>query len=178
MIFETARLVVRPWTVDEAEQAFAIYSDEDVTRYLGGGRPHPDVAASRAWIERMAARNASFPPGLGLWAAYLKGFGPPIGSVLLLPLDGGPEIELGYHLGKSWWGQGYATELACGGVRYGFEVLGLKRIAGVTFPENVASQRVLTKAGLRHEGRGQYFGHELEYFAIDAPATPARPTWG
>jgi ribosomal-protein-alanine N-acetyltransferase len=178
MIFETARLVVRPWTVGEAEQAFAIYSDPDVTRYLGSGRPHPDVAASRAWIERMAARNASFPPGLGLWTAYLKGFGPPIGSVLLLPLDGGPEVEVGYHLGKPWWGQGYATELASGAIRYGFEVLSLQRIAGVTFPENVASQRVLTKAGLRHEGRGQYFGLELEYFAIDAPVMPAHPIRG
>lgn len=175
MIFETARLIVRPWRVEDAEEAFAIYSDADVMRYLGSGSAHPDLAYTRSWIERIAARNASFPPGLGLWAVFLKGNGPPIGSVLLLPLDGGPEIEVGYHLGKPWWGQGYATELASACVRYGFEELGLQRIAGVTFPENVASQRVLTKVGLRHEGRGQYFGFELEYFAIDAPETPARP---
>ena len=178
MIFETARLVVRPWTVDEAELAHEIYGDGDVMRYLASGEPHPDVSFTRAWLERITARNASAPPGMGVWAAFLKGMGPPIGSVLLLPLDGGPEVEIGYHLGKLWWGQGYATELAAGGVRYGFEQLGLRQIAGVTFPENVASQRVLAKIGMRHEGRGTFFGHELEYFVIDAPGRPARPAQG
>lgn len=173
MIFETARLIVRPWRVEDAEQAHEIYRDADVMRYLASGKPHPDLAFTRAWLGRIAERNASFPPGQGIWAAFLRGNGPPIGSVLLLPLDGGPEVEVGYHLGKPWWGQGYATELAAGCVRYGFAQLGLLRIAGVTFPENVASQRVLTKVGLRHEGRGTFFGHELEYFAIDAPGRAA-----
>lgn len=177
MIFETARLIVRPWRPEDDEVAFAIYRDPLVTRYLGGGGPHPDVAHSRAWIDLLAARNATDPPGMGAWAATLRGGGPPIGSVLLRPLDGGPEIELGYHLGRDWWGQGYATELAARGLHYAFADLGLPRVVGVTFPENEASQRVLLKIGLRHEGRRHVFGHDLEYFALDAPPAPPTPRW-
>ena len=168
MIFETERLIVRPWTATDAETAFAIYRDPEVTRYLGGNRTHADLGASRAWLARLAERNAALPVGLGLWAVTIPDGDRPIGLFVLAPLDGGPEIEIGYHLGRDWWGRGYATELARGGLRYGFERLGLPRIVGVTFPENVASRRVLTKVGLRPAGRGRYYGHDLDYFALDA----------
>lgn len=168
MIFETERLLARPWSADETEVVFAIYRDSQMTRYLGNSRTQRDLADSREWLARIAARNADATGGLGMWAAVVKATGRPIGSIGLGPLDGGPEIEIGYHLGRDAWGQGYATELARGALHYGFTTLGLTRIVGVTFPENVASQRVLAKAGLRHQGRGQYYGHELEYFALDA----------
>jgi [ribosomal protein S5]-alanine N-acetyltransferase len=161
MIFETARLIVRPWRPDDAEVAFAICRDPLVTLYLGEGGPHPDVAQSRAWIGTLAAQNAANPPGLGTWAATLRGVGPPIGSVALHPLGGGPEVELGYHLGRAWWGQGYATELATRCLTYGFRDLGLPRVVAVASPENNASQRVLLKVGFRHEGRRHLFGQDL-----------------
>jgi [ribosomal protein S5]-alanine N-acetyltransferase len=176
VIFATARLIVRPWADEDAADAFAIYRDPAVTRYLGGGGPHPDLAFSRRWIDLLAARNKADPPGQGTWAATLRETGRPIGSVLLRPLEGGPEVEVGYHLGQPWWGRSYATELARGCLRYGFAELGLRRIVGVTFPENLASQRVLRKAGLRHEGRGHHFGFDLERFVIDAPAGGDRPS--
>ncbi len=168
MLFETARLTVRPWSPDDAAAAFAIYRDPEVTRFLGKTRTHADLDASRAWLDGIAAHNAALPAGLGLWAATLRATGEPIGSLGIAPLDGGPEIEIGYHLGRAWWAQGFATELARGGRDYAFDTLGLARLVGVTFPENVASRRVLTKIGLRHLGRGRYFGHELDYFALDA----------
>ena len=168
MIFETARLLVRPWSTDEAEAVFPIYRDPEVTRYLGNSRTHLNLADSREWLARIAARNAAATGGLGMWAAVVKATDQPVGSIGLGPLDGGPEIEVGYHLGREAWGQGYATELARGALGYGFATLGLTRVVGVTFPENIASQRVLTKAGLRHQRCGQYYGYELEYFALDA----------
>ncbi len=178
MIFETARLIVRPWRAEDAEEVFAIYHAPEVTRYLGATRAHDELAHSRAWLELIAARNEAAPFGLGLWAATLRGGGPPIGSVLLLPLAGGPEpepeVEIGYHLGRDWWGQGYATELAARCLHHGFADLGLPRIVGVTFPEHLASQRVLRKIGLQYEGRRHRFGQELDYFALDAPAAPTR----
>ncbi|HEY8602363.1 MAG TPA: GNAT family N-acetyltransferase [Thermomicrobiales bacterium] len=174
MIFETARLLVRPWAADEAEAVFAIYRDPEVTRYLGNSRTHLTLDDSREWLARIAARNAAATGGLGMWAAVAKATGVPSGSIGLGPLDGGPEIEVGYHLGRETWGRGYATELAHGALEYGFVTLGLARIVGVTFPENVASQRVLVKAGLRHQGRGQYYGYGLEYFALDAAEYASR----
>src|SRR5881227_3139476 len=74
------------------------------------------------------------------------------------------EVEVGYRLSPRMWGRGYATEGARALLRYGFDVLGLYRIVGLTHPENLASQRVLCKAGLREAGWGRYYDRDLRLF--------------
>lgn len=167
VIFETERLIAREWTIEDADAAFAIYRDPEVTRYLGGtGQPDPDVAYRRARLERFIKLYDEL-PGYGLWALVERESGALVGAAELLPLDGGPEVEIGYHLGRPWWGKGYATELARALVAYAFGQLGLTRLVGVTYPENIASQRVLLKAGLTHAGRKHVYGHDMEYFVIE-----------
>jgi [ribosomal protein S5]-alanine N-acetyltransferase len=165
VIFETDRLIVRRWTLADAEAAFAIYGDPEVWRSMGGGPGHADVAHSR---ERLGEIVASYDrrPGFGLWAIVERATGEIVGTVLLVPLDGGPEIEVGYHLARSAWGRGIATEAARGAIRYGFETIGLARIVGVVHPANRASRRVLEKCGLVDDGRGTYYGWDLERLAI------------
>ncbi len=85
------------------------------------------------------------------------------------PIGGGNPVEIGYYLARSAWGKGYATELASGLIRYGFGALGLDQIVAVILPENVASGRVLEKAGLCHAGLTDYNGHAVELYAIDRP---------
>jgi RimJ/RimL family protein N-acetyltransferase len=63
------------------------------------------------------------------------------------------------------WGRGYATEGARIVVRHAFDELELDRLIGVTHPDNVASQRVLMKAGLADAGWGRYYGRRLRLFA-------------
>lgn len=172
-IFETERLRIRPWTLrdPDIENAHAIYSDPAVLRYMGGGTGDADLAQTRARIERYLKASdphPSFPAGLGLWAIVEKATGRAIGSVELVPLDGGPEIEVGYHLAQSRWGQGFATEAARAAVQYGFNTLGLTRIVGVIFPENSASRNVLEKCGMVYVKRGTWFGWELDQFAVEA----------
>lgn len=65
------------------------------------------------------------------------------------------------------WGQGYATEIARALVGYGFDLLDLDRIVGVSYPENRASCRVLEKAGLIYQGRRHAYGQDLEYYTIE-----------
>ena len=60
--------------------------------------------------------------------------------------------ELGYWIGVAYWGQGFATEAAGAVLQFGFEALGLRKIHASHFAGNVASQRVLEKIGMRHEG--------------------------
>lgn len=60
--------------------------------------------------------------------------------------------ELGYWLGQTYWGCGYATEAALAVLRYGFESLGLHRICASAFRENTASAKVLRRIGMQHEG--------------------------
>jgi RimJ/RimL family protein N-acetyltransferase len=63
--------------------------------------------------------------------------------------------ELGYWIGVPYWGQGFATEAASAVVSFGFESLQLHRIYATVHSGNVASQRVLEKIGMRHEGRSR-----------------------
>ena len=60
--------------------------------------------------------------------------------------------ELGYWIGVPFWKSGYATEAARAVVNHGFNTLGLHRIFATHFRDNLASARVLTKIGMRHEG--------------------------
>lgn len=76
-----------------------------------------------------------------------------VGAVGLI-LDGANETaELGYWIGKPYWGRGYASEAARAVVGWGFSALGLHRVHASHFPRNPASAAVLRRIGMRHEGR-------------------------
>ena len=74
------------------------------------------------------------------------------------------EVEVGYRLCQTAWGQGFATEGARALVRYGLVELGLDRVVGLTHPDNEPSKRVLMKAGLQPAGMGRYYDKSLCYF--------------
>ena len=74
------------------------------------------------------------------------------------------EVEVGYLLSRRHWGQGLATEGAQAALRFGVETLRLGSIVGIVHPENIASQRVLAKAGLTFINEADYFGmHVCRY---------------
>ena len=66
-------------------------------------------------------------------------------------LDGQPEIEIGYRLARSTWGQGYATEAALSVRDFAFTTLGIKRLIAMIDPSNIASIRVAEKIGMKYE---------------------------
>lgn len=70
---------------------------------------------------------------------------------------GEPEPELKYAHQRNCWGAGFATEVAAGVLRYAHEELGLRKVIANAARDNEASQRMLSKAGMR---RGQLMGHE------------------
>ena len=167
---ETARLLLRPWQPGDAGDLFEIYREAEVMRWLGDGtaKPLTDLAqAQRAVTRRMENQN---PKGLGLWAVEEKASGRVIGSCGLTPMEGGPETEISYHLGKPHWGQGFATEAAAPWLRHGLEVLHLPQVFGMAYPENPASLRVLRKIGMTYVGQEKHYGHMLEvYRAVSTP---------
>ena len=170
MILETERLRLRPWTLteDDVAAAFRIYGDPEVMSMMGLPLD-PDLAATRTGLTRIVGRYAEW-PGMGLWAVKEVATGAIIGSAGIKPMDGGPEIEIGYHLARAAWGKGYATEVARALVDYGFSRLGLTRIVGVARPENQASRRVLQKAGLVEIDTRIVYGTELVYHVLDRPS--------
>lgn len=167
-IFRTDRLVVRPWQASDLDAVFAMNRDPEVTRYLPDYMACPTLDDARAWLETRIAR---YDPssGLGFWAVVEAASGEVVGGAVLdhAPIDGGNPVEIGYYLARGAWGRGYATEIARGLLGHGFDTLGLDRIVAVILPENVASGRVLEKAGMRHVGPAEYNGHPVDLYVAD-----------
>ena len=77
---------------------------------------------------------------------------------------GHPEVELEWFIDPDAWGRGYATEMARAVLDHGFATLELARIVGVTHPDNLPSQRVLRKIGMREEASAVHFGRRMSVF--------------
>jgi ribosomal-protein-alanine N-acetyltransferase len=84
----------------------------------------------------------------------------------------GDDIEIAYRLPVAWWGRGYATEMARAVLAHAFDTLALERVIGLTWPENVASQRVLERIGMRRDGSGQYYGREMFRYVAERSGRP------
>ena len=80
-----------------------------------------------------------------------------------------------YLFDRSYWGHGLATGAAQLAVYVGFDQVGLQRIVGLTHPDNVASQRVRQKVGLRYCKHAHFFGIDVFYFALDRAERTAMP---
>jgi RimJ/RimL family protein N-acetyltransferase len=170
-IFTTERLLVRPWTTDDAAASFAIFGDPEVARFAG---PRSEsVEMSRSRLARWIAHYEQLANGLGFWAIAERSSGNIVGEVKLQPLGGplasGPEVEVGYYLARRSWGHGYASEAARGALRYGFEQLNLPRIWVLARSDNERSLGVVARLGARPEGRRPTEQGELQIFCIDRP---------
>lgn len=152
---DTARLTIRPWTLAAADvaAAFAVFGDGEVTRYLT--RREPDLASQRRALARLIRRSRGFAPGLGWFALERRADGAVVGCGVLKPLDAPDrqEIEVGYHLARAHWGQGYATESAAALLEQGLGTLGLERVVAVVDPRNARSLAVVARLDMRPAGQ-------------------------
>jgi len=164
---ETDRLLLRRFTLEDAARHGRTFSDPLVTHYLPRG-PYPAARApdiARRTIEYFMQHWERH--GYGVWAVVEKASGDLIGQCGLNILEEAPETEVLYLLDRPYWGRGLATEAARSAVAAGFKDVGLERIVGLTVPDNAASQRVLTKIGLRYERDATFFGITVRYFAMN-----------
>lgn len=146
---ETDRMVLRRFTEADADNLFDLDSDPDVMRFLNGGKPTPRDVIENEILPRLLHDYERF-AGYGRWAAVEKSTGEFLGWFALRPREGGglDEAELGYRLRKSAWGKGYGTEGSRALINKGFTQLGVQRVFAQTMAVNVASRRVMEKAGL------------------------------
>ena len=147
---ETERLILRRFTPDDVDRVTALDADPAVMRYINGGRQTPrdenrDIYLP-SWIAYYEAGDR-----YGFWAVIEKGTGAFVGWFHLRPQESDPddEPELGYRLIASAWGRGYATEGSRALIQKAFVDLGARRLYATTMVVNVASRRVMEKAGLR-----------------------------
>jgi RimJ/RimL family protein N-acetyltransferase len=149
VLLETERLVLRRFTEDDADNLFELDSDPDVMRFLSGGIPTPRAVIKTDILPRFL-RYDEHAPGFGFWAAIDKATGDFIGwfSFRLSGQADPREVTLGFRLRKVAWGKGYATEGAGALIRKGFTELGVQRVVATTYQDNLASRRVMEKAGM------------------------------
>lgn len=148
---ETPRLVLREYTLNDAEALFALNTDPSVLRYVGK-KPLSTVEEAAAQIVALQRQYAEV--GYGRWAVMSKQTGAHIGwcGLKLRQSDEderGTFTDIGYRFAQQSWGQGLAAEAAEACLAYGFESLRLPRIVGCANRENAPSIRILEKLGLR-----------------------------
>jgi len=147
---KTERLNLRPFSPDDAPAVTALVGEREIafnTLHI----PHPyEVGMAEQWI---GTHRDMYQKGEQLiFAIERRSDRKLVGAVGLTLSQKDNRAELGYWVGKPYWGQGYCTEAAGEILRYGFEVLELNRIQASHFSRNVASAKVMEKIGMKYEG--------------------------
>ena len=147
-MIETERLILRPWQEQDAEDLYTYASDPEVGP-PAGWPPHTSVDNSREIIKNVLSKPETY-------AVCLKD-GTPIGSIGLHlngstdMTDRDDECELGYWIGKPYWGQGLIPEASRALMRYAFEELGMRAVWCGYYDGNEKSRKVQTKLGFVYQ---------------------------
>lgn len=160
---ETERLTLRAFRNEDAAALFALTRDPEVVRYIGDGSVPSREECWRAiatWTGHWALR------GYGLWAIEERASRQFIGRAGIWNPEGWPGPEVGYLLGRTWWGKGYATEAASAAMDWGFEQHAFDELISLIYPENLASIGVATRLGERLTGELRLRGSRLLRHAI------------
>ena len=146
MILETERLILRPWCEDDAEDLYIYASDPDIGP-PAGWPPHTSVENSLEIIRTVLSAPETY-------AVCLKENGKPIGSIGFHRNDlaeDDDEYELGYWIGKPYWGKGLIPEASREMLRHAFEDLKMNRIWCGYYDGNEKSRRVQEKLGFVYQ---------------------------
>jgi RimJ/RimL family protein N-acetyltransferase len=149
VFLETRRLVLRRFTVADADDLESLDADPEVMRLSRAGWPRPAPRSrTRSCPPSSAITSDTKASGL---AAAEKATGEFLGWFHFRPRpDAVPgEAELGYRLRRSAWGKGYATEGSRALICKGFTEFGVQRVVAETMAVTRASQRVMEKSGLK-----------------------------
>jgi [ribosomal protein S5]-alanine N-acetyltransferase len=151
---ETVRLLLRRFCKEDAEDMFDNWAkDPEVCKYLLWG-PHKDVEASRSriiqWVNQYEVGNSY------VWAITLQVRNIAIGSISVeISNDSSMSCEVGYCIGKAYWSRGIMTEALLAVLHYLFNDVGYQQIQAKHDTQNVASGRVMQKAGM-HFAKYEY----------------------
>lgn len=175
-VIETERLRLRAYGEGDLEAILDLYRRPEVTRFLSVAAEVHDLAAARAWLDRVTARYTAYVASkkpYGGWAIVRKDDGRVVGTCMLKPLPDGdkndtPEIEVGWHVHPDEWRKGYATEVGRVLLERGFAMLDEPVLHALVDRENHASRAVARKLGMDLRGEtSRYYGVTSDLFAVD-----------
>lgn len=149
MILETVRLILRRWADSDAEDLY-IYASDPAVGPIAGWPPHQSLEESLDVIKNVLSDKEAY-------AMCLKEDGKAIGAIEL-KLNGhtdmtekDDEYELGYWLGKPFWGRGLMPEAARDILRHAFEDIGMSKVWCGYYEGNTKSKRVQEKVGFKYQ---------------------------
>lgn len=173
----TERLRVTPFAADDLDITSEMFTDPEVVKYAGGV-----VTAAKIRQEMPNWTKRGGNGGIGIWCIADRRTGEKFGSVALLPMPideddtdyslvvtgqmPDADIEIGYFLKRSAWGQGYATEVCKRLLQFAFEDVSLNEVVATFDDANVPSKNVLEKSGLLDRGRMRCYGEDSPIYRI------------
>jgi ribosomal-protein-alanine N-acetyltransferase len=145
---DTGRLHLRPFEPGDAEQLSGILGDAETMVYYDAAFTPEQV---EAWVRRNIERYEE--DGTGLWAIEDRATGEFLGDCGLVhqTVDQTDELEVGWHVKRSRWGQGIAPEAGAAFRDRAFAELKFERLISLIRPENIQSRRVAEKLGMSVE---------------------------
>ena len=166
---ETARFLLREILPEDLEGMFQLDADPAVHRYLGQ-KPLTHISQSADIIRKVRQQYQDY--GIGRWAIIDKQTQAFIGwcglKFVTEPTNDHTHFyDIGYRLIPAYWGMGIATETATEALRYGFEVMKLDTIFASAHGENLASNHILKKIGLRLRGTYLYEQLPCNWYGLD-----------
>lgn len=172
---ETPRLLLRPWRSDDLDAYARMNADPEVRTYMFPGRPLT-LGESEAEIAQMMEQWQRL--GFGHWAVQLRETGELIGRTGAkrhADWDLDPEnTEVGWLYARPAWGKGYATEGATAAVRFLLEHLRRPEVISIAHLGNLASHRVMRKAGLEWAGARRWYERRLDVVWYSSKRTAAK----
>lgn len=162
-VIDTERLLLRRFTLDDAESYLPLVSDPDVIRYTGES-PQYSIDGVREILSSRPLRDYAV-HGFGRMACIEKSSGRLVGFSGLKYLEDLQEIDIGYRFLPDCWGKGYATESARILMQQESIQHSISRIIGLVQRENQASANVLLKLGLSFERTINLDGYNLDVYA-------------
>lgn len=162
-LLTTPRLRLRPIEMGDVEVLHAFWTDPGVRKYLWD-----DEVITRDLTEEIVAgsQHDFATHGFGHWLATGTDDAILLGWCGLRYFGEPPAVEVLYGIAPQSWGQGLAVEATRAVLAYGFDVVGLAEIYAGTDPPNVASVRVMEKAGMRFAKRTESNGLETIYYVL------------
>jgi len=160
MVFETKRLLLRPWSMEDVQSLYELAKDPHVGPPCGWN-PHGDMEESRNVLEDILMNDYTF-------ALVLKETDEIVGDISLMPYcesrfpENENQGEIGFWLGYPYWGNGYIPEACRRIIQYGFEDLNLERIWCAHNMDNHNSKRVQEKSGFVFHHEDSYYARELD----------------
>lgn len=166
-ILETERTVLREIVESDAEFILDLLNQPSFIKYIGNRNVHT-LADARDFIENRY-RQSYRQNGYGLYIVELKEDQTPIGICGFVKRDSLPDADIGFAFLPQYGEKGYAYESAEAVMKYGWDVLNLKRVLAITSQDNKRSERLLEKIGFKYERliKLPHDEKELKLFSTD-----------